>query len=230
MTDTQLVTLTKATHRNYNRRLARGLARQTISLMDESQFIREPETIKFVTDQYFCAWSGNRIASSRTTPVKDYHLQYKPGQWRISDLWGIYGRTVEMLCLLNPHNLAMFEADYALPGVNHEGRGDDARRYAEWMREGLVAPAITVLEREDGRLCVSDGHRRLAGAKMAGVKILGWVSFLMPTGKQDYNGEKITAGLTLEGAKQGTARAYNAWRERQQQTTGATDAERMVAA
>src|SRR5262249_24924933 len=169
-----------------------------------------------ITLQYYDG-SGKQIASSRTTPVENY--PFKTGQWRISDLYGIYGREVEMLCLLDPHKLHLTEDDYTRLGVNWEGRGDDAARYAEWMRQGKVAPAINVAETDSGVRLVVEGHRRVAAAKMAGVKLLAWVSFVMRTGKRDCNDRELWTGLTFEGAKFGPVRAYHMWQERSQQRT-----------
>src|SRR5262249_28080938 len=122
------VPLIEVAYGNYHRYLARDLAGADAASRVESDFIPEVETTYNITLQYYDG-SGKQIASSRTTPVENY--PFKTGQWRISDLYGIYGREVEMLCLLDPHKLHLTEDDYTRLGVNWEGRGDDARRYAE---------------------------------------------------------------------------------------------------
>src|SRR5262245_1983852 len=118
MTNAHLVSLTEVADGNVFRYAARDLARRTVAKKNSFEFIHKPDTIRFVVDQYYCTHSGNRIASSRTTPVEGFQYQYTVGQWRIDDLWGIYGRTVDMLCLLDPFRLALFEGDYTNPKIN----------------------------------------------------------------------------------------------------------------
>jgi hypothetical protein len=163
-----------------------------------------------VMNKYFEAHRAGK--SSRTTPVEDY--PYKPGDWKIDDLQGIYGRNVEKLVEFDPYEIGLSEEDWT-QNINYEGRGDDARRYTEWMKEGKQAPAIHVTQMDDGTFKAYDGHRRIAAAKMAGKKIRAWVSYAMDTGKKDFNGKPITASLTYEGAKHGGPEAYRMWEERQ---------------
>ena len=58
-----------------------------------------------------------------------------------------------------------------------------------WLPEG--APQLGVI----------NGHRRTAAAKMAGKKILAWVSPTVKSGRTDYAGRPMTTGLTWELAK-----------------------------
>jgi hypothetical protein len=177
-----------------------------VAKMDEDQFIPGAE----VMNQYYQAY--NQGKSSRTTPIDDY--PYKPGDWKIDEINGIYGRNVEELRTFDPAEIKLSEEDWTQP-INYEGRGDDARRYAEWMKEGKKAPAIHIVQLEDGTFRAYDGHRRIAAAKMAGKKIDAWVSYNMDTGKRGADGKPIYASLTYEGAKHGPAEAYKMWEDRQ---------------
>jgi hypothetical protein len=155
--------------------------------------------------------------SSRTTPAPQLGLRV--GMWMVDDGYkGIYGREIAQLRELDPNTLQLTESDYTKPPAetNWEspGRGDDARRYAEWMQQGLTPPPITVVETEAGNLRVTDGHRRTAAAKLSGQKILAWVWPAMdhPRGLRQNNGEAglgpvLRVGLTYEGA---TGRVWEA--------------------
>lgn len=117
--------------------------------------------------------SGHRVASSRTTPSPEHGL--KPGIWRVDDQFrGIHGREISQLRELDPHELILSEH---LVEENIEGRGNDARRYAEWLKEGRQMPPIEVVSTDpEDKLKVADGHRRVEAAKLAGKKVLAWVS------------------------------------------------------
>jgi hypothetical protein len=136
--------------------------------------------------------------SSRTTPSTTPIPEV--GTWRISETKGLYGRDIERLDQVPI-------ADLILPEVRDgqldvAKRGDDAT-YAKWLQEGKEPPPIEMIRTEDGRLRVTDGHRRVLAAKMAGADtIKGWVSELAPTGKVDVSGRPMTTSLTFELAQQ----------------------------
>jgi hypothetical protein len=138
--------------------------------------------------------AGEKIASSRMTPRPADKTPL--GTWKVDSLNLNYGRHVEQLRELDPKGLVRKEE----PGVNVErSRADDAERYAEWAKEGNPLPPITVLEGEDGRYIVSDGHRRHAAALKLGVPIRAWVSPMAELpGKFDSEGRPLKAGLTQE--------------------------------
>lgn len=166
--------------------------------------------------QYFSG-AGDKVASSRETPAR---IALPPeGTWRIDDqMRGLHGREIEVLCFLDPAELLLKED---LVEKNIEARGDDAKRYAEWMKEGLVPPPIRAVQLADGtgRISVSDGHRRVAAAKLAKCKVPAWVSPVMPhpqgwtdTTPNNYGNVQLV-GMTYEGmtgreyvAPQGVAR------------------------
>lgn len=143
---------------------------------------------------------GAVVASSRRMPV---HMEMPPvGTWKMDNFRGLYGREVERLCLLDPSELLKSED---LVEHNIEGRGDDAERYAQWLREGLSPPPIQVVQIADGsgRFKVVDGHRRLAAHRAVGRMILAWVSPVVehPHGTHDSEGRPLLVGFTLELAQ-----------------------------
>lgn len=156
---------------------------------------------------------GWQTGSSRTKPMSEY--PWKAGTWKIDNRhYGPYGRDVEQLREVPVDDLVLSEADYTK--VNDEGRGEDAARYAVWAREGKNIPPISVIETDTGKLMVSDGHRRLAAAKLAGKKtILAWVSPRMDTGKKTPEGNPIYVGATYEGLKHGAEAAAAEYNRRQ---------------
>jgi hypothetical protein len=186
-------------------------ALREVAAIDQADLVSIVDTRTAASRPYFSA-NGEQIASSRQTPVLDY--PYRPGTWRIDDHFGTYGREAERLEMLDPHSLELSEEDYTTR--NDEGRGDDAARYAEWIKEGKMPPPIDVVETEEGRLRVSEGHRRVAAAKLAGVKIPAWVSYAMHTGRVGSNDKPIMVGLTYEGARYGAEHASRMWEERRQ--------------
>jgi len=138
-----------------------------------------------------------RVASSRTTPVSGEY-PHKVGTWAIDHVKLSRGRAVEKLMRLPVHSLRLSEGDYTKS--NEEGRGYDAHRYAGWLKQGHRPPPISVVEQDDGGLSVSNGHRRVAAAKLAGhTHIDAWVSPRMDTGRIDSNGKPIYVGMTHEG-------------------------------
>jgi hypothetical protein len=149
--------------------------------------------------------SGVVFQSSRTVPMPAY--PWREGTWRIyDDHFGPYGRMVEVLRRVPVDDLVLTEEDYTKGA--RVGRAEDADRYAGWLREGKTAPPIDVLESDQGNLVVTNGHRRVAAAKMAGRKtILAWVSPRMDTGLRDSSEKPIYAPATYEGLTFGVERA-----------------------
>lgn len=191
--------------------------------VDESQYIDADEHHKKLWQFYH-----DRNASSRTTPSE---LPNPPvGSWRMDKHFGIYGREIEQLRMVPVHELTLSEGDYTDPRVNDEGRGDDARRYAGWMKEhGLEhLPPIHVVETDQGTHRVMNGHRRTAAAKLAGMThIPAWVSPRMKTGKKYYGQDlDIGTGLTYEGAHHGAEAASKMYEERQRKLSDSIRAER----
>ncbi len=177
----------------------------------EEEFLRASVYEQQIVDVYFDA-NGNRRTitvqgqvqevSSRTMPVLG--LRLKEGQWLVEDRFrGAYGHEIAQLRRLDPALLTLTEEDYTT-GPNWEGRGDDARRYARWMSQGLTPPPITVVEGPAGELRVTDGHRRVAASKLAERPLYAWIWPAMdhPQGKEDAGtGLPIRVGLTFEAAK-----------------------------
>jgi hypothetical protein len=133
-------------------------------------------------------------ASSRTTMA---NVPRRPdGTWLIDDEFqGDYGRAIEELVTFRPRDLRPREFDWSDPQAELRwgGKWNDAVRYSEWLDEGHSPPPIQVIEHADGSLVVTNGHRRLAAADMAGLPIQAWVSWAMPT-------PTGVTGLTYEGA------------------------------
>lgn len=156
--------------------------------------------------------SGEVFQSSRTVPMPAY--PWTEGTWRVDDHFGPYGRMVEVLRRVPVDALQITEEDYTKGP--RTGRAEDADRYAGWLREGKTAPPIEVLESDLGNLLVTNGHRRLAAAKMAGRQtILAWVSPRMDTKKKSYEGNPIYTAATYEGLTLGVERAKRLYEERQ---------------
>lgn len=170
---------------------------------DESEYIDSALWWKKFNDGYRKAGKSKRDEPNQTPnpPI---------GSWKIDDFNSNYGRMVDQLRMVPVGDLILSEDDYTQPNTNPEGRGDDARRYAEWMggkspeELAAIVPPMSVLETDSGKLKVSDGHRRTAAAKLAGVTHLpAWVSPKMDTGKLDSEGKPIYTAMTFEGANGG---------------------------
>ena len=168
---------------------------------DKAEMIRQKDIWKWEAENYFK--DHEKISSSRTTPMPPY--PWKEGDWMIDDDVDLsYGHSVEKLVRLPVKDLVLTEEDYTK--VNYGGRGDDARRYAGWIKEGKEPPPISVVETDSGKMNVSNGHRRVAAAKLAGKdSILAWVSPRMEVLKGP-NGP-IYVGMTYEGATLGPKEA-----------------------
>lgn len=181
-----------------------------LAKVDESQLVRAADVRAYEAAPY--VKDGIVTTSSRTTPVEGEY-PWKEGQWRVDDHFGTRGRSVERLTKIDPNQLDIPEGDHTRE--NLEGRGADARRYADWIQQGKTPPAIDVVETDSGKLRVSDGHRRVAAAKIAGEPVMAWVSPRMDTGKLDSSGNPIYTGMTYEGAKYGPAQAEKMYNRQQ---------------
>jgi len=163
--------------------------------MQESEFIPKSSYDQELRANYFGP-TGEKVASSRTTPAK---ITIPPvGSWRIDDRYkGPYGRAIEQLREVPIDSLVPIE------DPTTGGREEDVERYRKWLAEGKEPPPIDVVESDDGKLMISDGHRRYLAAKRAGKKtIKAWVSPAAPIpGKFTASGEPIKVGLTLELAQ-----------------------------
>jgi hypothetical protein len=119
----------------------------------------------------------------------------------------VYGHEIYELVELSPRELTPMEFEWGDPkdALRFQGKWRDVLRYADWMdEEGWQAPPISVVEAESGELRVTDGHRRLAAADLAGVPVLVWVSWTVdhPEGRRDAStGRVMGVGLTYELAR-----------------------------
>lgn len=164
-----------------------------------SEYLHAAQYRRQLRANYF-SQDGKKLASSRATPAS---LELPvTGSWRIDDHVGLHGREISVLVAVDPDALDLSEADWSDPSIpNYEGRRDDAERYACWIADGLIPPPIEVVQTDSGTFRVTDGHRRLAAAKLAGASsLLAWISPTMPhpTGLADCLGEILRVGMTFE--------------------------------
>lgn len=131
---------------------------------------------------------GDQKASSRTTRADV--PQPPVGIWAIDE----YGE-IAQLRELNPEALEYSENDVE---QNAEGKGDDMRRYREWMAAGHRPPPITIVETPEGAMKVSDGHRRARAAQSLGIPVRAWVFPAAEPGS--------TRPMTLESVHRNDAR------------------------
>lgn len=147
------------------------------------------KTTRDVRAQY--VQDGKVIGNSRF----DKYLGELPpeGTWAVDDVPGIHGREVAQLKRVDPKSLT--------PTENLPERMEDARRYAEWMKQGNRAPPLSVIETEKGNLHIIDGHRRWNAAQMAGQDVEAWIhpTGPHPGGLAAYGQtEPMRVGMTLE--------------------------------
>ena len=158
-----------------------------------SRYIPDSEYQQALRRNYF--EGDEKLASSRTKPadMPDYPL----GSWRIDDQFrGNHGREISQLRELDPKVLEASEDEL-------RWRSQDVDRYAEWLRQGLKPPPIEVVETERGALRITNGHRRWAAAKAAGVPVRAWVSPVAPIFPERLTSEgtPMLTGLTDELAE-----------------------------
>lgn len=167
-----------------------GASAFTMPPTDVAKYIKTADYDRAMHAQYADGASSRQVPFAGELPPV--------GTWRIADRNGLYGRDIEQL--------RSFAADELLLPEVREGkldptkRGDD-ERYAQWIKEGKRPPPIEVLQMDDGRFRVMDGHRRALAAQQAGQPIDAWVSYSVPTGKLDSNGNPMKTSLTYELAQ-----------------------------
>jgi len=122
-------------------------------------------------------WADREIAPVGSWVKADYKLADSQPVYQVRDL--------------NP-------SDLYLPELDEKGRLQPEKRkyldsYTERAKAGEVPPSITVIEMEDGRLRVVDGHRRALAAMAAGKSIRALVSPLVdtPDGRKEATVENI---------------------------------------
>ncbi len=128
----------------------------------------------------------------------------RPGQWLAEEFPDLRGTPVVQLRKLDARALA----DLYLPELDEHGRLlPDKRRYVpEYvarLERGEQAPPIRIVEMEDGRLRVVDGHRRVLSARQAGTELHALVSPLV-----EHEGAKVPLTKDLAPART----ALETWR------------------
>ena len=157
----------------------------------------DPNEPVFLSRRDYCrtlqATYARNNRSSRTTPQS---APVPPvGSWMMDD--GpptLDGHDILELINVDVDNIEISEA-------TGQQKHPDVRRYADWLKKGLEAPPINILQSDTGRLKTLD-HRRLLAAKLVGrPTIKAWVSW---TTTSDRN--EMTTGLTRELAQKGKKR------------------------
>lgn len=118
----------------------------------------------------------SQATSNMESPVTNLPAM-TPGQtWKVG-LTTDYGTEISQLVELDPYTLDIPEGDHTSQETSFDGRWQYAKVYADWLRQGLTPPPVDVVQIDSGKLRVVDGHRRVAAAKIAGQKVLAWVSW-----------------------------------------------------
>jgi hypothetical protein len=120
------------------------------------------------------------------------------GAWVLEDYKTDAGQPVSQVCDLGVDTLF-------LPELDENGRLQPEKRayldgYTQRVLAGETAPSITVIEMEDGRLRVTDGHRRVMAARAAGkATVRALVSPLLATaeGPKAATRELVKTGGTI---------------------------------
>lgn len=124
------------------------------------------------------------------------------GTWMLEEFETLHGRQIYELASFDPLALVPTEFHWDDPSVGLGARRIlDAEQYARWLGQGHTPPPIMVVEHESGELRVTNGHRRLLAAAIAGVPIRAWVSWSVPhpEGLRDaVTGAVLPVGLTYE--------------------------------
>lgn len=146
-------------------------------------------TAAWYTAPYF--ENGIYARSSRNYPLTYPALPV--GIWRVDCLWLSSGRMADQLRALKVDDLKISESS------DDCGKPADIERYAQWLHEGLVPPPICVIERDNGDLAISDGHRRWQAARRAGIQSLrAWVSPRGLRGHHPETKQPVYVALTYE--------------------------------
>jgi len=160
--------------------------------MEDDDFLEQADQLNEIRDNYTKAGGG--LSSSRTNKAE--FEKHPVGSWRKDKTsgWNKYGQEIEQLREFDPKDLVAGEDTDAR-------KTGDVARYAKWIKEGNEPPPISVVETDDGKFRIYDGHRRWLAAKEAGTKIKAWVSPRAETGLSTPDGDPIYTGLTHELAK-----------------------------
>lgn len=162
--------------------------------LSAEQFIQERAYRHAIKDTYF---GDGRHLSSRVVPQREVRIPL--GAWRIDDMNGLHGHEIAQLREVNLDELILPELDDK--GHVTPNKRDDVPLYAKWTQVGMEPPPIEVVQTDRGKLRVTDGHRRVVAAKLAGRNTLrAWVSPVTPVspGLNDSEGRPLMTGLTWE--------------------------------
>lgn len=154
---------------------------------NKGDYISEP-AYKEVMYGFYTNPDGS-MKSSRFVP---YEGPLPPvGTWRMSTYASLDGHEIDYLTRIPLDTLVTKELD-EFGRLDPAKRGDD-ERYADWIRQGYRSIPIEVVQHEDGRLIITDGHRRYLAHKLAGEKdIEAWVSYTVQSPRN------TPVGLTYE--------------------------------
>lgn len=143
-------------------------------------------------DLYYALLRSRRGVNNLDRPLD---VQIPVGSWRIDDAKLLYGKFIDELVEVAPENLLPQECPRSW------GRGHYIDVYKQWYQAGHPFPPIEVLELENGKLKISNGHRRYTAALELGCKTIpAWINYCMdaPSGAVDSHTKKpIGVGLTL---------------------------------
>lgn len=158
-----------------------------------NQYVNERDIRRAVRDQY--VKDGTVVANSFETPAPG--VSVPEGTWVIDDMHGLHGDEIGKAQRVDPTKILMSEDTKEL------GRWPHVERYAEWRRDGMEPPPVSVYETDRGGLKISDGHRRTHAAIEAGTDLpaIVWGTMEHPRGMIDSStGKPMRVGLTYEGA------------------------------
>ena len=169
--------------------------------MTRDEFVSERRYKKALHSTYFDDKEQRLVPSSRTTPQNESLYDFPLGVWMLED------DTKHDRFKPSPHGTRVFQLrEVAFEHLkftedkvakNEGSRGDDAQRYAQWIRDGLMPPPIKCFEDPaDGTIKIFDGHRRATACHLARVPIRAWVNPVM-TITEGYDKKKVEATVQL---------------------------------